>query len=453
MLGAVALCATWSGPALADSGLQLAATQNFDSRLSELTFQTSALASGVASARVLLPTNYDPSGRTRYPVLYLLNGALGNQTDWTVQGNAEALTAGLPLIVVMPNGGSVGMYADWYNDGAGGQPEWETFHIGQLVPWIDSHFPTLGTRSGRAIAGLSMGGGGAMGYAARHPDLFVAAASFSGADDTSNPGMQGVVQGGGLADGSHSPGAIFGLRQTDEIRWHGHNATDLAANLAGLRLGIYTGNGEAGGPCGDAGDPVEMDVHQQSLDLHWALQGDGIPHVFDDYGAGGHSWCYWQRDLGWTLPWLMATFNNPPRVPSPFDFTAVEPSYDVYGWHVAIERPALEFSELRDVRASGFELRGSGTGTVTTASLYRPGSTLLATVRSQSGTTTQALVADAQGRVTVTVPLGPGNAYQEYSPQAQASTAAYAVQRAGGTWVSGSPGTIIYTARVDLTAG
>src|SRR5438128_1855963 len=61
---------------------------------------------------------------------------------------------------------------------------WETYHMRELIPWIDSHYPTVADRSGRAIAGLSMGGFGAMTYAAKHPDLFAAAGSFSGAVDT-----------------------------------------------------------------------------------------------------------------------------------------------------------------------------------------------------------------------------------------------------------------------------
>src|SRR3954451_25262440 len=91
----------------------------------------------------------------------------------------------------------------------------------QLVPWIDAHYRTIGKRSGRATAGLSMGGNGAMSYASRHPDLFVSASSLSGAVDTNSPGVQPVTQASGLSDGSHTPGAIFGLRSTEEVRWRG----------------------------------------------------------------------------------------------------------------------------------------------------------------------------------------------------------------------------------------
>lgn len=90
----------------------------------------------------------------------------------------EALTSDLDVLVVMPRGGSGGFYTDWRRD-----PErvnqWERFHIGRLVPFIDATYRTRATRAFRAVAGLSMGGFGAMRYAARHPDLFAAAGSFS----------------------------------------------------------------------------------------------------------------------------------------------------------------------------------------------------------------------------------------------------------------------------------
>jgi S-formylglutathione hydrolase FrmB len=410
----------------------LVATQQLDPRLVELTFRTPALSADT-HVRVLLPTGYDPSGRTRYPVLYLLHGAIDDYRSWTDKGAAEAITKGVPLIVVMPDGGQYGSYTNWFNDGAFGPPEWETFHIGQLGPWIDAHYPTIARRSGRATAGLSMGGGGAMSYAARHPDLFVSASAFSGSVDSNNAGVQPLTQASGLSDGSHSLGAIFGLRATEEIRWRGHNPWDLAGNLEGLSLTLRTGNGMPGGPYG-GGDPVEADVHDQSVSLHQRLLALGLPHVWDDYGPGGHAWEYWQRDLRETVPDIMRTFAHPPAAPSPFDYRATEPSYRVYGWRVAVDRPALEFSELRGASRRGFDLLGSGSATVTTARLYAPRARVVATVRTGSGTSTRTLTADRNGRVRLAVPIGPGNPAQQYSPAAAQA------------------GTTVYVARVTLRA-
>src|SRR5437773_7393562 len=82
----------------------------------------------------------------------------------------------------MPDGGH-DANAGWYSDWVEGSRQWETFHTSVLVRYVDRHFRTLGGGH-RAVAGLSMGGFGAMSYAARHRGLFTAAASFSGAVDT-----------------------------------------------------------------------------------------------------------------------------------------------------------------------------------------------------------------------------------------------------------------------------
>src|SRR5262249_49698736 len=82
-------------------GLTLVASRHLDPRLPELVFQTPDLQAETA-VRVLTPANMDPSGATRYPVLYLLHGATDTDASWTTSGNAEAITAGSQMIVVMP---------------------------------------------------------------------------------------------------------------------------------------------------------------------------------------------------------------------------------------------------------------------------------------------------------------------------------------------------------------
>lgn len=412
MVAVAAATAFAAAPSASGAGLHLVSSKRLDSRLTELTFQTPAL-SGDTGVRILTPTGYKPHGKRRYPVLYLLHGSIDDYRSWTDKGDAEHLTAGLPLIVVMPNAGNGGFYSDWYNNGAGGPPEWETYHVRQLIPWVDHHYRTIAARRGRATAGLSMGGFGAFTYPARHPDMFVAAASFSGAVNTNEYEPVGEPDESSFDAGQ--PYATWGPRQTEEVRWRAHNPWDLAEDLRGMSLTLRTGNGMPGGPYG-GGDPVEAYVHQASLDVHERLTQLGIKHVWQDYGPGGHDWPYWQRDLKLTLPTLMAAFRKPPRAPSPFTFTAVEPAYSVYGWHVSIDRPALEFSRLEHARRSGFVLAGSGTGTVVTARLFEPRSRHSVKV----GKKTVTLKADGRGRLHIVVPLGPGNQFQEYTAAAEA---------------------------------
>jgi S-formylglutathione hydrolase FrmB len=403
-LAAVALVAALaaSSPPATANPLRMVSVRRLDPRLEQLGFRTPAV-NGVTYVRVLVPRGYAAHPQRRYPVLYLLHGALDDQTAWTVKGDAEQIMAHYPVIVVMPDSGTSGGYTNWFNGGAGGPPEWETYHIDQLLPWIDDHFRTRPVRSERAIAGLSMGGFGAISYAARHPDLFAAAASFSGAVDTNNP-----------LDIAVTPAAVFGPRATEEVIWRGHNPWDLAQNLRGVSVTIRTGNGQPGGPFG-GGDIVETAVGQMSVSFHNRLERLGIPSVFDDYGPGGHLWPYWERDLRQTLPTLMSVFAHPKPAPSSFSFKAIEPRYSVYGWSVRLRRRALEFSTLRVRSADAFTATGSGQAAVTTAPLYRPGRRLNATVRDASGVHRRPLIAGRSGRVEVPLDLGPSNRYQEYT--------------------------------------
>jgi S-formylglutathione hydrolase FrmB len=386
-------------------GLRLLGERRLDARLVELTLRTSAVGAPTR-VRVLLPRGYRGSTR-RYPVLYLLHGAADDYTSWTRSGDAERLTAGLGLIVVMPDTGPIGGYTDWFNGGRGGAPRWETYHPRQLLPFVDARFRTVARRGGRAIAGLSMGGFGAMSYAAGHPDHFAAAASFSGAVDSAHPGYVAI-----------SPVTVFGPFSSQEVRWRGHNPVDLAPNLRGLRLVVRTGNGRPGGPFG-GGDGIEQVVHAMGMRFHARLRRLGIAHVWDDYGPGGHLWPYWRRDLRRTLPILMRTFARPPAAPRSVSFRAVEPAYGVFGWRVALTRPALEFSALATADRRGFVLRGSGRATVRTPGLFRPSSMVEATVTSRRGAHSRTLSADSSGSLTLNLTLGPGNRSQQYRPRAR----------------------------------
>ncbi|HLL24000.1 MAG TPA: alpha/beta hydrolase family protein, partial [Kofleriaceae bacterium] len=169
----------------------------------EKTFASTAL--GVDKRVVVyLPGGYETSGK-RYPVFYYLHGLGGDESNWIDGGKLDqtADALGLEAIIVMPDGDD-GFYADaakqvdydaCMKTGAGlffpqrkkaetcvRASKYETYITKDLVGWVDTTYRTIATREGRAIAGLSMGGFGALQLAMRHPDLFVAAASHSGVD-------------------------------------------------------------------------------------------------------------------------------------------------------------------------------------------------------------------------------------------------------------------------------
>lgn len=406
--------ATAPGSSAAASGpiIETAKTQ-VDARLQTLTLTTPALPAPT-NVNVLLPDGYDSSGQTRYPVLYLLHGGASSYRDWVRNGGAEAATAGLNLIVVMPDCGLAGWYTDWFAPGTNGQqPKWETFHIEQLIPWIDSQYRTVADRSGRAIGGLSMGGFGAFSYAARHPDLFVAASSWSGALNTNDPpqlAAETIDAIGALAGAA--PGSLFGPRATEEIRWRGHNPWDLAANLRGMLLQMRSGNGQPGGPLGGTRvDGLESEVHPMNVDMDARLTSLGIEHTFDDYGPGAHSWPYWSRDLQQDLPSIMATFEKQAPPPSRITYKSIEPVYSVFGWKVSVKRKVVEFSTLTKAGRKGFSLSGSGSATVTTPPLYRKRQTFLVKVAGSKFRRK----AGPGGRLKIRVDLGPSNTVQANS--------------------------------------
>ncbi len=136
---------------------------------------------------LILPRDYAKSER-HYPVLYLLHGYTDHYPAWVSYTNLVQYARGCEEIIVMPEGDN-GFYTNSHSD-----PElaWEDFLIRDLIPYIDSHYRTLASRQGRAIAGLSMGGYGAMKLGLKYPRMFAAVASLSGALASAQPGKEGI---------------------------------------------------------------------------------------------------------------------------------------------------------------------------------------------------------------------------------------------------------------------
>lgn len=272
---------------------------------------------------VLLPDDYATSSRS-YPVLYWLHGAGGNHvsafTHPLTPRFFERLTTGQRVLVVIPEGGWVGMYSDWGHPGH----EWETFHL-RLVEHIDNTYRTRARRDQRAAAGFSMGGMGALKYAARHPHLFGSVASFSGLADTSfrTPSMKAFLTTAGPVlippcTGLPMPFGPWGDPLTHQGTWEQHNPTALAAKLRGTAVYFATGDGT---PCDDADREVlarespknplraiEPVVRDANDTFRQALVAAGVQHHYNAYGCGIHSWRYWERELQGWWPRMMREF-------------------------------------------------------------------------------------------------------------------------------------------------
>ncbi len=133
---------------------------------------------------LILPLDYEVS-TGRYPVLYLLHGYTGDNSDWTLLTNLSGYAARYRLIIVMPDGSN-----GWYvNSATDPKAKFEDYIIKDIIPYVEKHYRTIPLRRARAIAGLSMGGYGAMFLGLKHPDLFAAIGAFSGALDVAHNGL------------------------------------------------------------------------------------------------------------------------------------------------------------------------------------------------------------------------------------------------------------------------
>lgn len=266
--------------------------------------------------RVVVPDGYAESA-TGYPVVLLLHGAGDTYETWINNTDVEDFceNPATQAIIVMPDGGK-NREAGWYSDWADGSRDWESFHIDVLLPWIHANYRTLGAGH-LAVAGLSMGGFGAMSYAGRHPGLFDAAASFSGAVDT----MHGWPANGFGYEAAHNQfgtpdDRVWGDHITNAEEWRAHNPADLAEELKETLLVLATGTGTPGGPAGDnfanpGGYAVEAFVFQLNVSFQAKLRLAGADFVDQGYIGGLHDWPYWQMALHNALPTLVSAAQSP----------------------------------------------------------------------------------------------------------------------------------------------
>jgi putative tributyrin esterase len=212
-----------------------------------------------------------------YPTLYLLHGMSDDHTAWMRRTSIERYVEGKPIAVVMPGG-----HLSWYTDKAFGR-DYFRFITEELPAFCERMYPLSREREDRFIAGLSMGGYGAMKAGLNRPDRYAAAASFSGAMDA-------------LKAYDRFPQSfandVFGAR---EKLAGGQNdlfaAAERLAASNGPRPQLYMW-------CGTEDFLYEENVRFQARALSL-----GLPLEYEE-GPGDHSWPYWDRCIERTLAWL-----------------------------------------------------------------------------------------------------------------------------------------------------
>jgi putative tributyrin esterase len=281
---------------------------------------------------VYLPPSYDAAPRPRrYPVIYYLHGLWGSESDWVSNAGidviADSLEAAgmLDVILVMPDGDDA-WYTNWAEpptyeacaaDAGAGKaaptycvrtPRYADYIAVDLVRHIDSTYRTLADRRHRGIAGLSMGGYGAITIALAHPDVFAAAASHSG---VLSPLYAGPHP---FAPPPHYQTAIDSVIKEWGARWpliapaFGHSIQSWEArDPARLARRLKSTGGPVPALFLDVG--TEDGLVDESRAFHAELAGMGIAHSYTEW-PGKHDWNYWHAHVGESMRWLVGLIGD-----------------------------------------------------------------------------------------------------------------------------------------------
>lgn len=239
---------------------------------------------------VYVPKSFATSPERKYPVLYLLHGVFDNNNGWVMRGHLQdaanrIIDAGdaREMIIVVPDAGR-GWNGYFDMDGW----NYETFFFTELMPFVEKKYRVKGDKPNRAIAGLSMGGGGTTVYAQKHPERFASAYAMSA--------LMGLPDGGGLPAFDKKMAELNRTVIANHCVRFVANADDTAKEkLRSVRWFV---------DCGD--DDFLFDVN---IEFCQAMRKAQIPcqlRVRD----GGHDWEYWHSALYNALPFVSATFDR-----------------------------------------------------------------------------------------------------------------------------------------------
>ena len=242
---------------------------------------------------VYLPPGYETSQRS-YPVLYLLHGGGDDQTGWIQFGEVsliadQAIAAGkaTPMIIIMPDAntgtrGYVNVNKDW---------RYEDFFFQELMPFVEKTYRIKAEKRFRAVAGLSMGGGGSFYYALHHPELFSSACPLS------------------ASTGPLKMEDLPAMMERNNIKLSPEEADAYYKNYSVLELikNLPEDQKNAVRWYIDCGDDDFL-FEGNSL-AHIALRKREIKHEYRVYD-GGHNWTYWRRALPTVLEFISDAFHQ-----------------------------------------------------------------------------------------------------------------------------------------------
>jgi S-formylglutathione hydrolase FrmB len=226
--------------------------------------------------RVILPVDYKVKPETRYGVVYLLHGLTGHYNNWTDRTRLTEYAAAHRYIIVTPEGDN-----GWYTDSVSvANDKYESYIIKELIPEIDTKYRTIAGRDNRVIAGLSMGGYGAIKFGLKYPGMFSIVGSFSGALGAAsfNETNSGAI--------GKSMTAILGPADSETRR--SNDIFSTVRELTPERLKqlpfIYQS-------CG-----TEDFLIQNNRDFVALLVEKKVPHEYRQH-PGAHTWDFWDAHV------------------------------------------------------------------------------------------------------------------------------------------------------------
>jgi S-formylglutathione hydrolase FrmB len=325
------------------------------------------LASGrtVPKVNVLVPDGYKRRAKRRYPVLWLLHGANGGADAWFANNDIRELAAGMPAILVMPDGGMFGMYMDWWSGGRRGDPAWASYHLSVVRQTIERRYRIRSGRRWHAIAGISMGGQGTLRYAAMLPGYFGSAVGFSAAfpdmqSEISKLGLDGLPVATG-PQGVHR--AIFGPARAAYAE--GNSPQALVPNYAHTRMYLTSGNGtncpqDPQGSMFALDTATEIIINAQQAPFAAAARAAGAD-VTEATTCGVHTFGVWDRAFAAARTW--GFFKPVPERPRNWTYRTIATAGEMWGLRFRF-RFAEPPAAVAEFERSGRQLTATGRGSV-----------------------------------------------------------------------------------------
>lgn len=255
---------------------------------------TSKILNSERKYAIYLPPDYESSERS-YPVLYLLHGAGDDQTGWVQFGEVLRITdnaikdgSATPMIIVMPDA-NTGIRG--YNNDISGEWRYEDFFFEELMPYVEKKYRIKSEKRYRAVAGLSMGGGGSFVYALHRSDLFSSAcplsawAGFSSVEELKSRGIQDADK--------------YSDEQIQDY-FEKYNAVELMKAISVEKANSVRWYID----CGD-----DDFLYEGNSRIHIEMSARKIKHEYR-VRDGGHSWTYWRESLPVVLGFVSDAFHQ-----------------------------------------------------------------------------------------------------------------------------------------------